>query len=88
LEEIADIKQLWRGKLHVELETFEAVSESLKKVEDKLNKLGACDVRIKRLRTIGGVGPRLAETVVAFIDDPRRFENGKQVGSYAGLTPK
>ncbi|MHC4314628.1 MAG: IS110 family transposase [Planctomycetota bacterium] len=43
LEEIADIDRLWRGQLHVELETFEAISESLKKVEDKLNKLGACD---------------------------------------------
>jgi transposase len=67
---------------------FEAISESLKKVEDKLNKLGACDERIKRLQTIPGVGPRLAETVVAFLDDPKRFQNGKQVGSYAGLTPR
>jgi len=88
LEEIADIEQLWRGQLHVELETFEAISESLKKVEDKLNKLGACDEQVKRLQTIPGVGPRLAETVVAFLDDPKRFKNSKQVGSYAGLTPK
>ena len=88
LEEITDIEQLWRGQLHVELETFEAISESLRKVEDKLNKLGACNERIKRLQTIPGVGPRLAETVVAFLDDPKRFQNSKQVGSYAGLTPK
>jgi len=26
--------------------------------------------------------------VVATIDDPKRFANGKQVGAYAGLTPK
>ena len=88
LEEISDAEQLWRGRLHVELETFEAISKALKRVEDKLNNLGSVDVRIKRLQTIPGVGPRLAETVVAFIDDPKRFENGKQVGSYAGLTPK
>jgi len=88
LEEISDVEQLWRGRLHVELETFEAISKALKRVEDKLNNLGSVDVRIKRLQTIPGVGPRLAETVVAFIDDPKRFENGKQVGSYAGLTPK
>jgi transposase len=56
--------------------------------EDKLNKLGACDERIKRLQTIPGVGPRLAETVVAFLDDPKKFQNSKQVGSYAGLTPR
>jgi len=88
LEEIEDINQLWRGQLHVELETFEAISKSLKKVEDKLNELGACDARIQRLQRIPGVGPRLAETVVAFLDDPKRFENSKQVGCYVGLTPR
>jgi transposase len=88
LEEITDINQLWRGQLHVELETFEAINKSLKKVEDKLNELGACDERIQRLQTIPGVGPRLAETVVAFLDDPKRFENSKQVGCYVGLTPR
>ena len=55
---------------------------------NKLDELGACDERIQRLQTILGVGPRLAETVVAFLDDPRRFQNSKQVGCYAGLTPK
>jgi transposase len=88
LEEIADADRLWRGQLYVELGLFEAVSESLKKVENKLNKLGACDERIKRLQTIDGVGPRLAETIVAFFDDPKRFKNSKQVGSYAGLAPR
>ena len=88
LEEISDIEQLWRGRLHVELETFEAVKQALEQVEDKLNKLGSADARVKRLRTIPGVGPRLAETVVAFLDDPDRFRNGKHVGSYVGLTPR
>jgi transposase len=88
LDQIEDINQLWRGQLHVELETFEAIGKSLNKVEDKLNELGAIDERIQRLRTIPGLGPRLAETVVAFLDDPKRFDNGKQVGCYAGLTPR
>jgi transposase len=88
LEEISDVEQLWRGRLHVELETFEAVSQALKKVEDTLNKLGSADARIRRLQTIPGVGPRLAETVAAFLDDPNRFHNGKHVGSYVGLTPR
>jgi len=88
LEEITDIEQLWRGQLYNELEIFEAVSKSLKKVEGKLNKLGSTDSRIKRLQTIPGVGPRLAETAVAFLDDPKRFQNSKHVGSYAGLTPR
>ena len=63
-------------------------SEPVKKVEDKLNNLGAHDERIKRTPPPPRVGPRLAETVVAFLDDPKRFQNSKQVGSYAGLTPR
>jgi len=30
----------------------------------------------------------LSEAVAAFLDEPNRFSSGKQVGSYAGLTPK
>lgn len=88
LEEITDVEQLWHGRVHVELETFEAVSKALKTVEDKLNKLGSADSRIRRLQTIPGVGPRLAETVVAFLDDPKRFQSCKQVSNYVGLTPR
>jgi len=88
LEEITDVEQLWHGRVHVELETFEAVSKALKTVEDKLNKLGSADARVRRLQTIPGVGPRLAETVVAFLDDPKRFQSCKQVGNYVGLTPR
>jgi transposase len=88
LGKIKDIEQLWRGRLYTELQTFEAISKALKKVENKLDKLGSADSRIVRLQTIPGVGPRLSETVVAFLDDPKRFRNSKHVGSYAGLTPK
>jgi transposase len=88
LGKISDTEQLWRGQLHVELGLLQMVTKSLKAVERKLNKMGSSDKRIKRLRTINGVGPRLAETVVAFLDDPKRFKNAKQVGSYVGLAPR
>ena len=39
-------------------------------------------------RRVPGVGPRLAETVVAHLDDPHRFKTAGQVASYAGLVPK
>jgi transposase len=88
LSRISDVTELWRGQLHDELVQYESVTASLNRVETKLNKLAACDERIKRLQSIAGVGPRLAETVVAFLDDPTRFKNSKQVGSYAGLVPR
>ena len=41
-----------------------------------------------RLETIPGVGPRLAELLVALFDDPHRFRTGRQVSSYLGLVPR
>ena len=43
---------------------------------------------MRLLQTVKGVGPRLAETVVACLDDVSRFKSANQVGSYAGLVPK
>lgn len=88
LAEISDAAELWRGQLCMELKLLQAVNDSLKAVESKLNQMAASDERIQRLQKINGVGPRLAEAVVAFLDDPQRFRNGKQVGSYAGLAPR
>ncbi len=39
------------------------------------------------MQTIPGVGPRTAEAVVAYVDDPRRFTRNKRIGSYFGLIP-
>jgi len=79
---------LWRGQLHVELQALDQVRQLIEQVEAKLEALAEADDRVALLRTIPGVGPRLAELVVAVIDDPKRFANGKQVGAYAGLVPR
>jgi len=79
---------LWRGMLGEELASLKAVCEQLARVEAKLDELGAADPATRLLRTIPGVGPRTAEAIAAAIDDPHRFANGKQVASYAGLTPR
>ena len=86
LAKISDAAELWRGQLQVELELLQAVTDSVKGVESRLDKMGASDKQIKRLQTINGVGPRLAEAVVAFLDDPKRFKSGKEVGSYGFTT--
>lgn len=84
----ASAEQLWRGMLDVELQALQQVQTLLDVVEAKLEQLAAADRRVAQLRTIPGVGPRLAEVVVAVIDDPKRFKNAKQVGAYAGLVPR
>lgn len=86
--EECDGDNLWRGSLRVELEMLSRATELIKEVEDKLDEIGKGDRQVQLLRTIPGVGPRLAEAVVAYVDEPGRFGKGKQVGCYAGLTPR
>src|SRR5205085_2084195 len=88
LAQCTSIDDLWRGRLHVELELHESIAQQIQQVEQKLDQLGADDARVRLLQSVPGVGPRLAETVVAHLDDPHRFKNARQVASYAGLVPK
>jgi transposase len=82
------LNELWRGELGVELAQFKAVQQQLAEVVTKLDDLGATNRGVQLLRTIGGVGPRLAEAVVTMFDDPHRFRTAGQVGSYIGMVPK
>src|SRR5688572_28073423 len=81
-------EELWRGHLHCELLALEQVGGLIQGVEKKLDGLARDDDRVELLQSIPGVGPRLAEMVVAMIDDPHRFKSARQVGAYAGLTPR
>ena len=81
-------QELWRGQVALELQALKDVSELLHEVERRLEAFAATDANVKLLRTIPGVGRCTAEVVVAYLDDPRRFRNGRQVSAYAGLVPK
>jgi transposase len=80
--------ELWKGELDIELTLLDSLSEQLDIVVKKLEEIAKNDPRIARIQTIPGVGPRTAEILVACIDDPHRFENGRQVSAYFGLVPK
>ena len=80
--------QWWRGQLAEELRQLDEVGCAISSVEKQLDAYAAKNSAAKRLRSTPGVGPRLSEIVVAMIDDPHRFKNGKQVAAYAGLVPR
>jgi len=86
--EQTDETTLWRGELYEELQSLARLEGQLGRVEDRLDSLSRMDARVRRLRTIPCVGPRTAELLVAVLDDPRRFSNGRQVASYVGLVPR
>jgi transposase len=90
LWELASVEDgaAWRWMLRVELEQLASTQGGLRETESKLEGLALEEPGVALLRTIPGVGRRLAEAVVAVIDDPHRFAGGKQVASYVGLTPR
>jgi transposase len=88
LGECTTTEELWRGHLKMELDHLDELCRRIAELDRKLDALGEADARVRRLRTIPGVGPRLSELVVAMIDDPRRFKSARQVGAYAGLVPR
>jgi transposase len=80
--------ELWRGEVHVELALLEALQTQISRVEKQLDALGKARAGVALLRTIPGVGPRTAEAVVAYLDDPHRFRTAREVSAYAGLVPR
>lgn len=80
--------ELWRLQLTLEYDALHQAERLVAVVEGQLDAIAKADERVRRLRTVPGVGPRLAELVVAVIDDPHRFRTAKQLGAYAGLVPK
>jgi len=75
---------LQRDLLLDELKSYDA---QMARVEQELNAIARSHPGVHLLRTIPGVGPRTAEAVMAYIDDPKRFNRNKQIGSYFGLIP-
>lgn len=69
------------------LDELSQVRARLATVGRVLDERGRKHPGVALLRTIPGVGPRTAEALVAWIDDPRRFRHNRQVGCYFGLVP-
>jgi transposase len=85
---LASPGQLWLFQVNCELEQLENVARQIEQVEAKLEELGDAKESVRLLKTAPCVGPRLSEAVTAILDDPHRFKSGRQVGCYAGLTPR
>lgn len=82
------INELWRGELDIELRQLRAIQQEIAVAEDKLDAIAAADPRVQLLRTVPGVGPRLAEAIVALLDRPQRFRKPREVSAYIGMVPK
>jgi transposase len=68
-------------------EELEELNRKIRRAEKRLNQIADASPAVALLKTIPGVGIRTAETVVAYIDDVKRFSRNKKIGSYFGLVP-
>jgi len=90
----AEIRELISGHPALELALTpllvvrESLRASLEELTARVEAETQADPVCLRLMTVPGVGPIVALTFVATIDDPTRFRSSKQVGACAGLTPR
>jgi transposase len=70
--------------LLAELDHFDM---QIRRVTERLDQIGGSHPGVALLQSIPGVGPRTAEAVTAYIDDPGRFRRTRAIGSYFGLVP-
>jgi len=78
----------WRGRLERTLLEYRQVVELIATAEQVLDAVAAADRRVQLLRSIPGLGPRTAEAIAAYLDDPHRFRSAAEVSAYAGLVPR
>jgi len=69
------------------LRRLDDTRQSLRTVERELDTIAERQPPVRLLRTVPGIGPRTAEAIVAFTDDPGRFRDRKHYASYFGVTP-
>jgi len=64
------------------------LAAQLHRLEKRVLAVARSDTRTQLLMSAPGVGPVVALTYVAAIDDPARFKSSKATGAQFGLTPK
>jgi transposase len=66
----------------------EALTEEIARVDARLQTHVAADPVVQRLQSVPGVGPVVALTFRAFVDDVTRFGSAGQVSAAIGLVPR
>jgi transposase len=90
----ARIRTLVAGQASLEriadamLEVHAVLLREFKGLERRVVEIARLDAKARLLRSVPGVGPIIALSFAAAIDDPARFKSSKKVGTHFGLTPR
>lgn len=69
-------------------EQIEALTTRIDKLDTKIIATVKADETARRLTSIPGVGPIIAATVRATIQDPAAFRTGRDLAAWIGITPR
>lgn len=69
------------------LNILDTMEKEITELDKEVKDIGKTNEKVKLLQTVDGVGPITALAFVAEMDDPKRFEDSKDVAAYVGLTP-
>jgi len=86
---LRDIPPQLAPALQPMLEQIAKLNEGIKSYDEQIELL--CEERYpvtQVLQQVPGVGPVVSLSFVLTIDDPKRFEDGRDVGAYLGLVPR
>jgi len=87
LRELPGPNAMVKTQLTTELTLLECLQAQVIAATRQLDQIAKQHPQVALLMTIPGVGPRTAEAVVAYIDDPARFRRNKAIGAYFGIVP-
>ena len=74
--------------LSVQFRLYEALMAEAAALKQEIVKLANDDPVSRRLETIPGIGPMIANAVPAVVGDATRFRSGRQFAAWLGLTPR
>ena len=78
-----------RPAIDILLDHLEVLSAVIKKLERQIQEVAEDRYpEIEVLRQVNGVGPITSAAFVLTVEDPSRFKDSRQVGSWLGLCPK
>lgn len=74
--------------LNAQLKLYNELMEEAAALKQEIVRQAGDSPVSRRLKTIPGVGPVIANVVPAIVGDPTRFKSGRQFAAWLGLTPR
>jgi transposase len=86
--EVAGLPAHTLAQIEPLLVMLKALNEQIKAADKRVEEIAKADKVVQRLCSVPGVGPVVATTFAATLDDSSRFRGAKHVRSYLGLVPR